>query len=213
MQVRPNIIQRVKVYVMNNLARLGPCNPSMLKVSATTLRPISQAVVPLGQGRVGASRPFSLFIGVFGQCQRNGDRCNHAVSAPNVNAVWRGGFLPLVGIKRVSVAVQHLVVTVAKFFRYCRPIAVCARTTDNLAAPSILCRSVPLDSLVVHEAEAVSGMSPVASLDAANARSSVLSHLWIVSGSGEVFSMAVPVIRWLGRRIEMVLASRSRGVA
>jgi hypothetical protein len=125
------------------------------------------------------------------------------------------GFLLLVRIQRVAVTLKHLVVAITQLLRDNRTLAVFARSTDDSPTPSVVRTTVPLDALVVHEAEVVSGVLAVAAGDGACSvefrRSHSLSpipfpgrHYIIARYRALGNGIAVPCLRWIGERIELV---------
>ena len=195
MQISTLIVQRVAVDMVNDLARLCIRHLPVFPLPAVAFRAIAQAL-----------RRMHCFMRFICPCDGGISRgwhdqsrcgwCDHLVPATLVFAGRQTVNLLLIGVQGVAMLVPHLIVPHAKFARRDGSIAIQARSPDDLARPSVLRRPVPLDSLVVHQAETV---RRVLSSTAANSA----LHLSIVSKAiGNSWAVNCP--RWLGQRIAMV---------
>lgn len=204
MQVLARIVHRVAVNMVNDFTRLGtrhlpvfPLASAPLRAIAKTFRLMRGGMRSVGLGDSGVRR---------GRHDQSGSGWrDHLVAPPLVFSGRHAVNLLIVRIQRVTVAVPHLIVPHAQLTRRDRPIAVQASAADHLPSPAVLRGAVPLDALVVHQAEPVSGVLAPAAVDSAlHARilSKALGNSW-----------AINCVRWVGRRIAMVDAIERREAA
>jgi hypothetical protein len=203
MQITLDIVQWVAVNVVNDLAGLGVGDLPMLPVLAV--------------GRLRASRPKSLCIEglpvrlvaldrprIWRQGHSDFGRGADFVAAPHVFSRRQAINLFRVGVQRIAVSMPHLVVAHAHVSRRNWSVAVQARPANDLPAPSVFSSTVLLNSLVVHQAKAVSSVLPSASFNRASGHVGSLPNYIDVKALGN--SWAVPCAAWIGRRIEEVEA-------
>lgn len=207
MQVSSLVVERIKINVMDDLATLCSGNLAVFPFPAGSLRSVSQAVIRPGQSFMKSVSAFNRCISTGGERENLGNRTDHFVSPSHVRSVGGTTDLLLVRVQRVSVSLEHLIVAIAKFLRHRRTFAMSACATDHSAAPTVISSSVTPHSFVVHEAKSVRCVCPPASVDRATAIGDMISHRHIVSGNREV-NKAVPVVRWIGERIEKFIAAR-----
>lgn len=166
MQVFALIVQRVAVNVMNDLPLCGSGYLAMLPISARPLAAVSEAQASLLLSHRVAIRFFHSGVGGDGMGNILG-RPDHLVTAPIVFTRRKPAYLRLVGVERVAVLSRHLVVAPAHFLGDHRALAVETSAANDLAAPSVVRRSMPLLALVMHQAKPVGGVFPFTSGDVA----------------------------------------------
>ena len=208
MQIALLIIPRIAVNVVDYFARLRADDFAMFPLSAVPLFPVPQAE----RSECFRVVPMALFGRWAGGISRRKfcDRADHFVTATNMGSVRHFLALALVCIQRVAMLSRHLIVPVAHIPRNGRALAMQARATDDLSAPTVFWRSVPLDALVVHQAKAVCRMLSSATVN--RAKRHKLSHFWLsIYGVWEVSnqalgnSWAIPVVRWICERLDAEL--------
>ena len=195
MQVVGRVVQFVAIDMVDDFTRLRPGNLPMLPLPALTLSLVPEAVGRVFESVRKAVPPLRLWP------RRNGlpvagNRRDHLVSATAMGAVLPAICFALVGIKRVAVFARHLIVAIAHFPRDCWAVTVGAWATDFFAAPFVICRTVSLHPLVVHEANTVRCVFPTAAVDRA------LSHVPRLKFCGKPVNCA----DWLAERIRHVEA-------
>jgi hypothetical protein len=201
MQVSRIVVARIAVDMVDDLAGLGSCDLPMLPFASGPLGTVPQALRALGQPGMSPVRLLGHNARrISSRCHRR-NRAHHPIAAPQVRSVWHPGNLSLVGVERVAVAAEHLVVPVAQVAGNRGPVAMQAWAAHDLSAPSVLRRAMPLHSLVVHEAQAVCGMFSTASLNRASPHSRVFAHAPLYSLGN---SMAVNCMAWIGERIALM---------
>lgn len=209
MKVLSLIVHRIAVNMVDDLSPRGARNLAVFPLAPVALAAITKPKVAL---LLIGSMPMAL---LNGRVRRDGggrfrDRADHSVTAAVMLPVGQATNLPLVGMKGVAVAVPHLVMPPAHLARDRRPFAVRAGATDHLPAPSVFRRSVPLHSLVVHEAEAVRCVLSIAAVDCADFHAGN-------DNTSQPFcrgkSAGNTVMRWIGERIQQVEALPQMAVA
>lgn len=205
-KVAPVIVALVAINMMYVFSALGssnnavfkypaaPASPSALGVKRYTMRPVA-----LCRGRSGAD---------IGEYKMTANRLGY-VPAPKLRPWLHSSGLATVRKACIAVLPPHLVVTHAHFTSGNRAFAVLAIPSDLLSSPSVLSGSVTLDPLVVHKAEPMSSVllfTPFnrACFHALNVRKNrprykALGNSW-----------PVPVIEWIGDRIDRVDAILKR---
>lgn len=211
MQVKKIVVSRIKVNVMYDLAGFSASKFSMLPLAAAPFAAIAETM-RLDKGGV---RPVCLFGGWINGWRRFGDFCDgrhHLVSTPFVFAARKALNLLGIYIKRVSMAMPHLIMASAHFSCGNGAITVFASAANYLSAPAIFRGSVLLNALIVHKAKTICGMLAAATINAARLILKRGSHCIPISLSFPKFyhdkalgnSMAVPVMAHIGRRIQLV---------
>lgn len=222
MQVRCNIVEFVSVNVMDYLSRLRASNLSMFKLTTAPFGAVTKShglrflgVVPVTPLNGRASNLGNMVIG---------NRANHLVTSPVVFSVRQSVNFLLVGIKRVAMFAEHLVVPHAKTLGNGWPVAVLAGHAYGLPAPRVVDGAVLLQPLVVHEAETSSGVLPSAAINVANPvfkrchKPSMLFPIsYIGKNNGKDNSLikitgnswAAPKFVWLGKRLQRLLAANN----
>ena len=206
MQVERIIIQWLEVDVMHDLAWECAGDLPMLPLAARTFAAITKSSGCPDRQIV---RP-RCSLNTWGGCgHRGGDvgnRRNHHIAPSAVHAGRRSSHLLLVGVKRIAMPLQHLVVAITQSTRGYGALAVQACPPNNTTAPSVFGRSVSLNALVVHQTIPVRRMTAGATFNAAlsiksgrrqsNSPDSVSDHI--------IRYLAVPCMRWIGERIDHV---------
>lgn len=199
-KVAPVIVALVAINMMYVFSALGssnnavfkypaaPASPSALGVKRYTMRPVA-----LCRGRSGAD---------IGEYKMTANRLGY-VPAPKLRPWLHSSGLATVRKACIAVLPPHLVVTHAHFTSGNRAFAVLAIPSDLLSSPSVLSGSVTLDPLVVHKAEPMSSVLLFTPFNRA------CFHALNVRKNGPRYkalgnSWAVPVVRWIGERIELV---------
>ena len=206
MKISRRIIQRVAINMMDNLPALCAGYLSVLPVSAIALGSVPQSEIALLLSR---TMPVSSLRRCVGRDSGRDftRRPDHFVAAPVVFARGQAAHLGFIRIERVAVVPPHLVMPPAHFAGDCRSLAIRTGSANDLAAPSVVGRSMLLLPLIVHQAKTVGGVFPFTSGDvalshAANDNSFLIVCIDKALGN----SMAVPCMAWIGDRIAAVEA-------
>ncbi|WP_124919304.1 hypothetical protein [Burkholderia cepacia] len=196
---------------MHDLTGFRASNLSMLPLAAAPLAAIAESM----RFDERCVRPIRLFGA------RINDRCcfgnfgnggHHPIPPPCVFAITKSLNLLGIRIKRITMAMPHLVMAGAQFSCGDGAITVLASAANYLSAPSILRRSMLFKPLVVHQAKAICSMFPTAAFNAANLVKNWRCHSSPISLRLPKFyrykalgnSMARTVMHWIGRHIELV---------
>src|SRR5262245_46801648 len=167
MQVRPDIVQRLAVDVVDDLAPFRAGDLSVLPIATRATRTVTQAA----RARVGMERTRSPLNGRIARrsvVEGSRARRDHAVTAPRVDASGEAINLSMIGVQRVAVKPPHLVVPRAHLTRHHGSHAVAAGTPDDPATPAVIGAPVTLLALVVHQAQAVRRVASAAIRDRAD---------------------------------------------
>lgn len=205
MEIRGIVVGGIQVDVVNDFTLLRLCDFAVFPFAPRSLRAIPQSVV-FNQSSVGPAALLNRWIYRWrGFCDRVRHGAYHQVSAPFVRAAGQAVLLLFVRVKRIAVPVPHLIVPDTQFARRNGPVTVLAGAANDAAGPSVLRGTVPHLALVVHQAKPVGGVSSAASIDGAGAIGSLGCHAGSISRYKALGnSMAVPVMAWIGRRIDLV---------
>lgn len=200
MKVTPVIVALVAVNMVYVFSALGSSNNSVFKYPAA---PVSPSTLCIKRYTV---RPVTLCCGRsssdIGEYKVTTNGLGY-VTAPKLRPWLHSSSLATVCKECITVLPPHLVVTHTHFTSGNRAFAVLAIPSDLLSSPSVLSGSVALDTLVVHKAE------PVSSVLLFTAFNRACFHAPNVRKNGPRYkalgnSWAVPVVTWIGRRIELV---------
>jgi hypothetical protein len=199
MEVSGVVVEPVAIDVVNDFAAFRPGDTAVLPFTAT--RPIPALPLRCSHRSMVCARASCDRRGCCRRRRREvGAWDNRDVPALEAGADRHPAEFLLVSEQGVSVAVPHLVVPEAKVPGGHRASAVTTCSAHDLASPSVLGRAMLLDSLVVHQAPAVRRVSPPAPIDRTELHSVYSTALDKALGN----SMAVPVVRWIGKRIALV---------
>jgi hypothetical protein len=207
MQISSVIVQPVPVNVVDNFTTLRSGNPAMLPLAAA--HTAATLALFVESGAVGLIRTFNRRINGWWRVNHLSSQTVGDVAAPQLSPRRHASTLVFVGIERITVTLPHLVMAHAHFSGSNGAFAVLASPSDNTAAPLVFRGAVLLDALEVHQAIALSGMFSAATIDRALAIKFGWGHVNSIS-SRQVYikaignGMAVPVIAWIGRRIQEV---------
>lgn len=166
MQILAHVVEPIAINMMDDLTRRRARNFAVLPSFAVSPRGTRAGAQPLRVKclPIWAVRSFRGGVCRHGICNRSGD---DLVSTPHVLARRQSCNFPRIGVQRIAVPVPHLVVTHAHLAGDDGPPAVCALPPNHLPAPAVIRRAMPLDALVVHQAEAVRRMFSAAAINVA----------------------------------------------
>lgn len=205
MQIKNFVVRRIEVDMVNDIALHGTRNLAV-KPRPSSPATVAESMILYG-GRVRFIGFYNRWVNFRNSFREvgNGAECP-ILPAPDRFSVRQSAILFLVSVKGVSVSLPHLVMAVAHFTSRSRAFAILALAANYLAAPLIPRVAVFHESLVVHEAKSVPCVTSGAFIYRADSigfmgRHSI-SNYSTVKALGN--SMAVPCMKWLAERIQIV---------
>jgi hypothetical protein len=163
MQIFWIIVCWIEINMVDDLTALGLGDFAMLPLASRAFRSVSKPMI-LPRHGVWSAGLFQRWVCRWCRLRNLCHWTLHQISSPHMKTVRQAGDLLFVGVERVVMTAQHLIMTIAHLLCDRRSVAKFACSADDFAAPPIFRRAVASNPFVVHQAIAVGRVPPSAAI-------------------------------------------------